>query len=470
MGPTGRSNFLDGVWSHHENHHSQELMSRLSFFGWHCLEYSIWKLRLIECSFTMTVEHDIEKASPINKRPSHCDNASTGGEDTTPQAAQNEEFQPPDGGLLAWSQVLAGIFLNMMAWGYPSTFGVYQLHYRDTLKLPEAQISWIGSLQVFLAFAMCTFSGRLADAGYVKSTIMAGSFLVVFGTFMTSLCKEYWQIFLAQGLCTGLGLGIIFMPPLSVINSYFRTKRASALAISATGTGLGSVIFPATIQYLIPRVGFSWAVRCAGFIALFVSILALLLIRPQLKPRKSGPLVEWAAFKEGPYLLYTLGAFLFFWALYFGFFYVSAPLPPFPFPSLNAHHPFPDKRLRPQHNPLLHDRLGPAPPHHKRHVGPFPPARRLSRRPLRGTHQPVRPPHPRARLPHLRLDRRPLAHGHVCLFGILWPRQWRRAGAVRGRASELDEGSEEDGDEVRDGVHHCRVCLTRGAADGRGDY
>lgn len=282
----------------------------------------------------MAVEPDIEKASPINKRPSHFDNASTGGEDTTPQAAQNEEFQPPDGGLLAWSQVLAGIFLNMMAWGYPSTFGVYQLHYRDTLKLPEAQISWIGSLQVFLAFAMCTFSGRLADAGYVKSTIMAGSFLVVFGTFMTSLCKEYWQIFLAQGLCTGLGLGIIFMPPLSVINSYFRTKRASALAISATGTGLGSVIFPATIQYLIPRVGFPWAVRCAGFIALFVSILALLLIRPQLKPRKSGPLVEWAAFKEGPYLLYTLGAFLFFWALYFGFFYVSAPPSPFPIPLL----------------------------------------------------------------------------------------------------------------------------------------
>ncbi|KAK4150257.1 major facilitator superfamily domain-containing protein [Chaetomidium leptoderma] len=273
----------------------------------------------------MAAGPDVEKVAPISRRPSHPDGGSvSGGEDAVPPA--EEEFQPPDGGLVAWSQVLAGIFINMMAWGYPSTFGVYQLYYRDKLKLPDAQISWIGSLQVFLAFALCTFSGRLADAGYVRSTIIAGSFLVVFGTFMTSLCTEYWQLFLAQGLCTGLGLGLIFMPPLSVINSYFVTKRSSALAISATGTGLGSVIFPATIQYLIPRIGFPWAVRCAAFVALFVSVLAVLLLKPQLRPRKAGPLIEWDAFKEGPYLLYILGAFLFFWALYFGFFYASIAL------------------------------------------------------------------------------------------------------------------------------------------------
>jgi MFS family permease len=283
----------------------------------------------------MAAAPDVEKAPQPSKPPSQLDTVSvSGGEDVAPRP--EEDFQPPDGGLTAWSQVLAGVFLNMLAWGYPSTFGVYQPYYRDTLGLPEAQISWIGSLQVFLAFAMCTISGRLADAGYVRSTIIVGCFLVVFGTFMTSLCTEYWQIFLAQGLCTGVGLGLIFMPPMSVINSYFLKNRSSAMAIAATGTGLGSVIFPATIQYLIPRIGFPWAVRCAAFVALFVSILAVLLLKPQLRPRKAGPLIEWDAFKEGPYLLYILGAFLFFWALYFGYFYVSMVsrrlLP------LNAHH------------------------------------------------------------------------------------------------------------------------------------
>lgn len=276
----------------------------------------------------MASEPDIEKRAPVCNTPdrSHDPSASEGEEVILRR--DDSEFQPTDGGLVAWSQVVAGCLVNMMAWGYPSTFGVYQLYYRDTLGLPEAQISWIGSVQTFLAFMTCTFSGRLADAGYIKSTVSAGSFLVVFGTFMTSLATEYWQIFLAQGLCTGLGLGIMFMPPLATINSYFRKKRSYALAVAATGTGIGSVVFPATIQYLIPQVGFPWAVRCSAFVALFISVVAVLILRPQLTPRKSGPLVEWDAFKEVPYVLYTVGAFMFFWALYFGFFFVSWPHSP----------------------------------------------------------------------------------------------------------------------------------------------
>jgi MFS transporter, MCT family, solute carrier family 16 (monocarboxylic acid transporters), member 3 len=271
----------------------------------------------------MATEPDIEKQpAPLI---THGLKGQPSSDSESPVLPRNDEFQPPDGGLVAWSQVAAGCLINMMAWGYPSTFGVFQLYYRDTLGLPEAQISWIGSLQTFLAFFLCTLSGRLADAGYVRSTVIAGSFLIVFGTFMTSLATRYREIFLAQGLCTGLGLGIVFMPPLAIINSYFDKNRSYALAISATGTGIGSVVFPATIQYLIPQIGFPWAVRCSAFVALSISTASLLMLRPRLSPRKSGPLVEWQAFKELPYTLFAVGGFLFFWALYFGFFFVSRP-------------------------------------------------------------------------------------------------------------------------------------------------
>ncbi|KAK3351280.1 major facilitator superfamily domain-containing protein [Neurospora tetraspora] len=238
----------------------------------------------------------------------------------------------PNGGLLAWSQVLVAMLVNMLAWGYPATFGVYQLYYVDTLRLPSSQVSWIGSAQTFLALATCTLSGRLADAGHIKWTMTAGCGMVVFGTFMTSLCgggepgenDKYWQIFLAQGICTGFGLGICFMPPLSVVNSYFsKEKRSFALAVSATGTGLGSIVFPAIIQYLTPKFGFAWAVRCQAFVALMISVIAVALVRPRLEPRRSGPLVEWKAFKEVPYRLFVVGAFLFFYAIFFGFFFIN---------------------------------------------------------------------------------------------------------------------------------------------------
>jgi MFS family permease len=275
---------------------------------------------------------DVEKAvAGVSTRPSlletHGPTISSNDDapsDLATVAPFDEESAPPDGGLTAWIQVIAGNLVNCISWGIPATFGVYQLHYIDTLSLPSSQISWIGSIQLFLTFLTCVFSGRAADAGYVKSTLTLGTLLVLLGTFTTSVATTYWQIFLAQGVCIGLGLGTMFMPPITVINSYFKRRRAFALSVSATGTGLGSVVFPAVVQYLIPKVGFGWAVRCSGFVALVICGIAVVVLKPRLQPRKKGPLVEWTAFREAPYVLFMTGCFLFFWALYFGFFYVSS--------------------------------------------------------------------------------------------------------------------------------------------------
>ncbi|KND93473.1 Riboflavin transporter MCH5 [Tolypocladium ophioglossoides CBS 100239] len=249
---------------------------------------------------------------------------STAVDDTPVPPIVDDDFNPPDGGWHAWLQVLAAHLINAMTWGYAATFGVYQLHYVDTMALPSAQVSWIGSVQIFLTFAICAVSGRLADAGYARETVAAGCFLAVQGTFMTSIATEYWQIFLAQGVCTGLGLGIAFMPALSVTSSYFKRNRSFALAVAAVGTSVGSLMFPSTVQYLTPQIGFPWAVRCAAFVALVVCAAACMLLKPYLPARKAGPWVEWEAFRELPYVLFALGSFLNFYAMYFGFFYINS--------------------------------------------------------------------------------------------------------------------------------------------------
>ncbi|MCJ1381633.1 hypothetical protein MMC17_004744 [Xylographa soralifera] len=230
---------------------------------------------------------------------------------------------PPDGGPRAWTQLLVGFLINALTWGCVASFGVYQLYYTETLLLPPSQISWIGSVQVFLIFFISTFSGRGADAGYARHLVLVGTVLLLIGTFTTSLAVTYWQIFLAQGICTGIGMGMTFMPAVAVVGTYFARKKTTALAFAASGSGFGSVVFPAMVQYLTPQIGFSRAVRSAAFVALFFAVTINILLRPRLPPRRSGPIVEWAAFREPSYVLFTIGMFLIFWALYFGFFYIN---------------------------------------------------------------------------------------------------------------------------------------------------
>ena len=237
--------------------------------------------------------------------------------------------EPPDGGWIAWSQVLMGHLANIMVWGYANAFGVFQLYYKQTTDWPAAQISWIGSIQLFLMFIMGTVSGRLADAGLARHCIFGGSVLCVFGVFMTSVSTQYWQLILTQGVCTGIGGGLMAMPTATIIGSDFKKKRALAMSISACGTGVGAMVYTAALQYLIPQIGFQWAVRACGLISLFLATIANALARPRLPPRKSASFVDWTFFKDRPFVIFTAGSFLIYYSLFTVVIYVSiSPMAP----------------------------------------------------------------------------------------------------------------------------------------------
>ncbi|KAI4721977.1 MFS monocarboxylate transporter-like protein [Aureobasidium sp. EXF-10727] len=231
---------------------------------------------------------------------------------------------PPDGGLKAWAQVVMGHLILINGWGYLSSFGLYESYYTTSLSLSPSSISWIGSVQIFLVYVVGAFSGRALDAGYYHTVQAAGSFLQILGIFMTSVSTKYWQIFLAQGVCKGFGDGLVFCPTVSLVATYFSKKRSLAMAFTASGGATGGIIFPLIFQQLEPRLGFGWTVRIMGFVVLFNAVAAALLARVRLAPRKTGPLVEWSAFKELSYTLFCVGMFFNLWAVYFAYFYISS--------------------------------------------------------------------------------------------------------------------------------------------------
>lgn len=83
------------------------------------------------------------------------------------------------------------------------------------------------------------FAGPLYDHGYLRTLILVGSVLVVFGMLMTGLCSQYWQLILAQGVVVGLGSGCLFLPSIAVLPQYFEQRRALATGIGSSGSAIG---------------------------------------------------------------------------------------------------------------------------------------------------------------------------------------------------------------------------------------
>ncbi|PSN70297.1 MFS general substrate transporter [Corynespora cassiicola Philippines] len=230
---------------------------------------------------------------------------------------------PPDGGLRAWTQVFMGHLVLINSWGYLSSFGLFQSYYATTLSTTPSAISWIGSVQIFLIYVIGTFSGRALDGGHMHTVLRLGSFLQILAIFMTSISTQYWQLFLAQGICKGIGDGLVFCPTVSLVATYFSTKRSLAMACTASGGATGGIIFPLIAQQLLTKVGFGWTVRVMGFVVLANTAVVLTIARVRLPPRQQGPLVEWEAFKDPSYTFFCIGVFFNMWAVYFAYFYIS---------------------------------------------------------------------------------------------------------------------------------------------------
>ncbi|KAH9860357.1 hypothetical protein J1614_011688 [Plenodomus biglobosus] len=244
--------------------------------------------------------------------------------DNTPSDTYSTDEKPPDGGLQAWLAVTSGFFIIVNTWGVFISFGVFQSYYVTTLQRGPSDIAWIGSFEIFLLFFLGIPVGRLTDAGYFRSLVLSGTLLTTLGTFMTSICYAYWQLFLAQGVCIGIGNGLLFAPTMAVIATYFQKRRALAMGIAACGSVTGGLIFPSMARTLLPTIGFGWTMRAIGLIQVVTLSLALVFIKPRVRPTTSTLLVDWPAFKESEYSLYAIGSFLTYTGAFVPFFFVAS--------------------------------------------------------------------------------------------------------------------------------------------------
>lgn len=155
-----------------------------------------------------------------------------------------------------------------------------------------------------------TLAGPIYDAGYLRALLLVGSFMIVFGHMMLSLCHAYWQVLLAQAFCVGIGAGLIYVPSVAILSTYFTTRIGAAIGIAASGSSLGGVIYPIVLHKLLPKIGFGWATRVLGFMVLGTLVVPNLVMRVRVLPPQTRTLFDLKAFLIPAYTCITLGFLL----------------------------------------------------------------------------------------------------------------------------------------------------------------
>nr|POE65296.1 aspyridones efflux protein apdf [Quercus suber] len=213
----------------------------------------------------------------------------------------------------AWRRVAGAWLLFIVAWGPALAYGSFQTYYKSNplSSYSDSTIAWIGSLGTLLLVCAGALAGPLFDRGYLKHILVLGCLVLVFSLEMLSLCTEYYQLVLAQGVGYGLGSGLVYVPALAFVTSSFPPKtRPYAVGVLTSGAGLAGVLYPIIFDRLVIEIGFGWTCRFLGFFSLLLAGIGLLLVwDAPIKSTKPRSLVDWKAFTEVPFMSMCLVAF-----------------------------------------------------------------------------------------------------------------------------------------------------------------
>ncbi|RCI17198.1 hypothetical protein L249_1848 [Ophiocordyceps polyrhachis-furcata BCC 54312] len=206
--------------------------------------------------------------------------------DTRPFAALDKgPDSPPSSprlGLKQWLQILSTSVVFTNTWGFLLSSGALQLHYAQSLIPHESSsnISWISTTCAFFVLSSGVVTGPLYDRGYYRALLLGGSLLQVFGLMMLSLSTTYYQLFLCQAICVGVGAGVVFTPSVSAAAAFLPdpATRARAVGLMASGSCIGGVIFPLMFRSLVPQIGFPWTIRSMAFLTFGLYLLSYLVL------------------------------------------------------------------------------------------------------------------------------------------------------------------------------------------------
>ncbi|XP_052815119.1 monocarboxylate transporter 12-like [Mya arenaria] len=165
-----------------------------------------------------------------------------------------EGYFVPDG---SWGWVIVGasLIFNIIYDGCSYSFGILYEHFLKDFKKSKSNTAWIGSL----FFSMPLLCGPLASVisrkfGYRNST-MFGGLIAFIGFFLGTFSSSVLMLTLSYGLLSGIGMSLPYFNSVVIVANYFNKRRALAIGIAESGSGLGTVIFAPLTYTLISKFG-----------------------------------------------------------------------------------------------------------------------------------------------------------------------------------------------------------------------
>ncbi|KAI8950155.1 major facilitator superfamily domain-containing protein [Xylaria longipes] len=239
-----------------------------------------------------------------------------------------QELAPVDGGSAAWTLLFAVFIFEALLWGFPLSFGVFQVYYSTIPEFAGSRyISVVGTIASGLGYlgapVVIPFVQRYQR--WRRHMICVGWSICIAGLVLGSFASTLETLILTQGVAYGVGFLIFYYPILGMVNEYWIARRGMAYGVICGASGFSGSIIPFVLQALLESYGYRTTLRAVAVGLTLLTGPFIPLLKGRLPPseRTSVPKINWAFLRSPLFWVYSVSNVL----QGLGYFFPSLYLP-----------------------------------------------------------------------------------------------------------------------------------------------
>jgi MFS family permease len=165
------------------------------------------------------------------------------------------------------------VFLNLaMSYGAQYSFGVFFPSLIEEFHWDRQSLAGAFSLYTFMYSILGFFLGRLTDRFGPRIILIGGSICLGLGIALISQVSAPWHLYVIYGLLASWGMSAAYVTANPIIVKWFIMRRGLAVGLAQSGLGIGIIFIPPLVGAMIPHFGWRFACISLGaavFLVLF---------------------------------------------------------------------------------------------------------------------------------------------------------------------------------------------------------
>ncbi|XP_022828027.1 monocarboxylate transporter 10 [Spodoptera litura] len=192
---------------------------------------------------------------------------------------KNEDYKgPPDGGVRAYSVMVASFLTNGLFFGvinsYSVIYTVLEKHLKDEgISNSESRAALVGALTMGTTFFLSPLSGVLTGVLGIRLTAVLGGTIATAAMLLSSFfVYNVGVLYFTYGIMYGLGASFAYTPSLAILGHYFKKHLGLVNGVVTVGSSIFTVIMPPLMEYMIKHHGLDWLLRLLAVFTLGTAV------------------------------------------------------------------------------------------------------------------------------------------------------------------------------------------------------